>query len=81
MDVPDTPRHVRDFGRPGSHRARPLFRRSGCCRKCQAGTHVQWRSLVKPQRRSEVVMAHHLLGLWDRNFLSDASVQEVVQEV
>ena len=52
---------------------------------CEAGTHVLWRSLIKPHRRGEIPMAHHLarfleknmLLLWDRNFLSGRLVQEV----
>jgi hypothetical protein len=47
---------------------------------CEAGTHVLWRSLMKPQWRGEPPMAHHLvrfleenmLLLWDRGFLSYA---------
>jgi hypothetical protein len=52
---------------------------------CETGSHVLWRSLIKPCSRGEVTMAHHLLRslqedmllLWDRNFLSYRTVAEV----
>jgi hypothetical protein len=54
---------------------------------CEAGTHVLWRTLTKPCRRSEKSMAKPLLRalqpdmllLWDRGFLSYALVQQVRQ--
>src|SRR5207248_1718415 len=55
---------------------------------CEVGTHVLWRNLIKPHRRSEVVMVPALLRhlesntllLWDRAFLSYANVKQVRQQ-
>jgi hypothetical protein len=54
---------------------------------CETGTHVLWRSLVKPHRRGEVPMARYLLRfleenmllLWDRNFLCYDLVRQARQ--
>src|SRR3954449_2941010 len=78
VDLPDTPANERAFGRPGSGRAPGAFPQARVLALCETGSHVLWRSLIKPQSRGEVTMSHHLLRflcrdmllLWDRNFLS-----------
>jgi hypothetical protein len=87
VDVPDTPANERAFGRPKSGRAPGAFPQARVLSLCEAGTHVLWRSLIKPHRRGEIPMARHLvrflrenmLLLWDRNFLSYDLVQSVLQ--
>jgi hypothetical protein len=87
VDVPDTPRNAAVFGRPGSGRAAGAFPQARVLALCESGTHVLWQWLVKPHRRGEVPMARHLLRfltpgmllLWDRNFLSYATVTQVRQ--
>ena len=85
VDVPDSPDNARVFGRPGNQRAAAAFPQVRVLSLCETGTHVLWRSLFKPHRRSEVVMAPPLLRhlepdmllLWDRSFLSYANVAQV----
>ena len=85
VDVPDTPANDRAFGRPGSGRAPAAFPRVRVLALCETGSHVLWRSLIKPQSCGEVTMAHYLLRslqedmllLWDRGFLSYQTVSEV----
>src|SRR4051812_27560602 len=85
VDVPDTPANERAFGRPGSGRAPGAFPQARVLALCETGSHVLWRSLIKPCHRGEVTMAHYLLRflqpdmllLWDRNFLSYQTVAEV----
>lgn len=87
VDVADTPANERAFGRPGGGRAPGAFPQARVLSLCEAGTHVLWRSLIKPHRRGEVPMAHYLarfleenmLLLWDRNFLSGQLVRQVRQ--
>src|SRR3954469_13975470 len=87
VDVPDTPANERAFGRPGSGRAPAAFPQARVLSLCETGSHVLWRSLIKPCSRGEVTMAHYLLRslhkdmllLWDRNFLSYQTVAEVRQ--
>src|SRR4051812_10248092 len=87
VDVPDTPANERAFGRPGSGRAPAAFPQVRVLSLCETGSHVLWRSLIKPQARGEGTMAHYLLRslqkdmllLWDRNFLSYQTVAEVRQ--
>ncbi len=87
VDVPDTPANDRAFGRPGSGRAPAAFPQARVLALCETGSHVLWRSLIKPCHRGEVTMAHYLLRLlqrdmlllWDRNFLSYRTVAEVRQ--
>jgi len=86
VDVPDTPANARAFGRPGSGRAPGAFPQARVLALCETGSHVLWRSLIKPQSCGEVTMAHLLLRslqkdmllLWDRNFLSYRTVSEVL---
>jgi hypothetical protein len=85
LDVADSPANDRAFGRPGSHRSPAAFPQVRVLALCEVGSHILWKSLIKPQARSEVVMATYLLRfleegmlvLWDRSFLSYAHVQQV----
>jgi hypothetical protein len=85
VDVPDSPANARAFGRPGSGRSPAAFPQARVLALCEVGTHVFWKTQLKPCRRSEVVMAPALLRwlapdmllLWDRNFLSYDLVQQV----
>ena len=88
LDVADTPENGRVFGRPGSGRSPGAFPQVRVLSLCEAGTHVLWRSLIKPCSCGEVPMARPLLRfleenmllLWDRGFLSYDLVQEVRQQ-
>lgn len=85
VDVPDTLANERAFGRPGSGRSPGAFPQARVLNLCELGTHVLWKSLIKPHRRGEHPMARHILRfleenmllLWDRNFLSFDLVQQV----
>lgn len=85
VDVADTPANERAFGRPKSGRASGAFPQARVLSLCEIGTHVLWRSLIKPHRRGEIPMARYLMRfldknmllLWDRNFLSYDLVQTV----
>jgi hypothetical protein len=87
LDLPDRAANARVFGRPGSDRSPSAFPQARVLALCEVGTHVLWRSLIKPCRRGEVTMAPALLRflqadmllLWDRNFLSYDLVQQVRQ--
>jgi hypothetical protein len=87
VDLPDSPANARAFGRPGSGRSPAAFPQARALALCEVGTHVFWRTLIKPCRRSEVTMAPALvrflrddmLLLWDRSFLSYGLVQQVRQ--
>ena len=87
LDVPDTEQNERAFGRPGSGRAPGAFPQVRVLSLCETGSHVLWRSLIKPICRGEISMARHLLRylekgmllLWDRGFLSYERVQQVRQ--
>jgi Insertion element 4 transposase N-terminal/Transposase DDE domain len=85
LDLADTPTNARVFGRPQSGRAAGAFPQARVLSLCETGSHVLYRSLVKPCRRGEVSMvpallrwlAADMLLLWDRNFLSYRLVQQV----
>ena len=87
-DVPDTPENVRAFGRPGSGRSPAAFPQARVLRLCEIGTHVLWKSLIKPHRRGEHPLARDILRclednmrlLWDRNFLSFALVKSAAAD-
>lgn len=87
VDVADSPANARVFRRPGNQRGAAAFPQVRVLSLCETGTHVLWRNLIKPHRRSEVVMAPALLRhlepdmllLWDRSFLSYANVAQVRQ--
>lgn len=82
LDLADSPANDRAFGRPRTGAPYPQAR---VLALCEVGTHVLWRTQIKPGRRSEVVMAGHLvdglrkdmLVLWDRGFLGCDLVQRV----
>jgi hypothetical protein len=86
VDVADTPGNERVFGRPKSGRGRGGFPQARVLSLCEVGTHVLWRSLVKPIRRGEITMAPALLRhlqpdmllLWDRGFFSYATIRQAV---
>ena len=88
LDLPDTDKNERAFGRPGSGRAPGAFPQARVLSLCETGSHVLWRSLIKPIRRGEIPMARHLLKfltsnmllLWDRNFLSYDTVEKVIAQ-
>jgi hypothetical protein len=88
VDVADTPANERAFGRPKSGRAAGAFPQVRVLSLCEAGTHVLYRSLIKPHRRGEIPMARYLVSfleknmllLWDRNFLSYDLVGRVRME-
>lgn len=84
LDLPDTEQNERAFGRPGSGRAPGAFPQARVVSLCETGSHVLWRSLIKPCHRGEIPMARYLLRflkkdmllLWDRNFFGyDTLVQ------
>jgi hypothetical protein len=85
VDVADTPGNERAFGRPGSGRSPGAFPQVRVLSLCEAGTHVLWRSSIKPYHRGEVPMARYLVRfleenmvlLWDRNFLSYDLVRDL----
>lgn len=85
VNVPDSAANERAFGRPGGGRSPGAFPQVRVLSLCESGTHILWKSLIKPHRRGEPPMARHLvrflpentLLLWDRNFLSHRLVQGV----
>lgn len=85
VDVYDSPANARAFGKPGSGRSQGAFPQARVLSLCEVGTHVLWKSLIKPCHRGEQPMAQHLgrfltenmLLLWDRNFLSYGLLQAV----
>jgi hypothetical protein len=87
LDIPDRPANARAFGRPGSGRSPAAFPQVRVLGLCEVGTHVLWKTQIKPGRRGEVPMAAALLRflqpdmllLWDRNFLSYDLVRQVRQ--
>jgi hypothetical protein len=87
FDVPDTARNAWAFGRPGGGRAPGAFPQVRVLSLCEVGSHVFWRSLIKPIRCGEPTMVHFLLRflnrgmllLWDRNFLSFRTLTEVME--
>lgn len=85
LDVADTPATARTFGRPGSGRAPGAFPQVRLLALCEIGSHVLWRWLLKPIKHAEIKMAPYLLRclqadlllLWDRHFLTYATVSAV----
>ena len=86
LDVADSLANARVFARPGSSRSPAAFPQARVLGLCELGTHVFWKTLIKPCRTSEVTMAPTLLRhvqadmllLWDRGFLSYRLVQQVL---
>ena len=87
LDVADTKVNERAFGRPRSGRAAGAFPQVRCVSLCEAGSHVLYRTVLKPIVRSEIRMAEALMRyltsdmllLWDRNFLSFKMLSMVLQ--
>jgi hypothetical protein len=85
VDVADSEANARVFGRPGSSRSPAAFPQARVLALCEVGTHVLWRTQIKPCRRGEATMAPTLLRalqedmllLWDRGFLSFPLVEQV----
>lgn len=77
-DVPDSPSNARVFGRPSGGRGDGAFPQIRRLSLVEVGTHAELAFVLKPCRRSEVVMVPGLLRhlqpgmllLWDRNFFS-----------
>ena len=88
VDLADTEKNERAFGRPASGRAAGAFPQARVLSLCETGSHVLWRTLIKPLCRGEIPMARHLLRylekgmllLWDRNFLSYDMVEKVISQ-
>lgn len=88
VDVADTEKNERAFGRPGSGRSPGAFPQVRVLSLCETGSHVLWRSLMKPYHRGEIPMARYLMRfltpamllLWDRNFLSYDMVEKVISQ-
>jgi hypothetical protein len=88
VDLADSAANTRVFGHPGSGRSEGAFPQARVLSLCELGTHVLWRSLIKPCHRGETTMAPALLRhltpemllLWDRGFFSYALVRQVVVE-
>jgi hypothetical protein len=85
LDVADSPVNDRVFGRHIGSRSQAAFPQVRVLALCEVGTHVLWRSLIKPCGRGEVTMAPPLLRhlqkdmllLWDRGLLSYTRVRQV----
>jgi hypothetical protein len=85
LDLPDSAANGRVFSHPRNGRARGAFPQVRILSLCEAGTHVLYRSVIKPRRRGEAGMMGPLLKqlrpdmllLWDRNFLSYHAAQQV----
>jgi hypothetical protein len=85
LEVPDHAANARIFGRPGGARGPGAFPQVRVLALCELGTHVLWRTLIKPWRRSEMAMASVLLRwlrpdmllLWDRGFGGYELIQQV----
>lgn len=86
VDLPDTVANAKVFGRPHGGRAAGAFPQARVVSLCELGTHVLWRSLIRPLACGEVTIARYLLDylvpgmllLWDRNFLSYDLVAQVL---
>jgi hypothetical protein len=85
LDLPDTAANARVFGRPRSGRDQGAFPQARVLSLCETGSHVLYRSQIKPYRRGESGMVGPLLRwleggmllLWDRNFFSYAHLAAV----
>jgi hypothetical protein len=87
VDVPDTATNAAVFGRPHGGRAAGAFPQARVVALCELGTHVMWRSVIRPLHCGESTAARYLLDylsagmllLWDRNFLSYDLVTQVLR--
>lgn len=87
VDLSDTEANAKVFGRPKGGRAAGAFPQARVVSLCELGTHVMWRSLIRPLACGEVTVARYLLDylvagmllLWDRNFLSYDLVAQVLR--
>jgi Insertion element 4 transposase N-terminal/Transposase DDE domain len=78
LDLCDSPANARAFGYPKGRKGPGAFPPARVLALCETGTHVLWRHLIKPGRRSAVGLAPALLRhveagmlvLWDRNLFS-----------
>ena len=85
LDVADTAKNAKAFGRPKNGRGEGAFPQVRVLSLCETGSHVLYRWLVKPFCRGESSMTAYLLRslqqdmllLWDRNFFSFRHVQQV----
>jgi len=85
IDLADTKANERAFGRPGGGRSPGAFPQARVLALCETGSHVLWRSLIKPICRGEISMVPQLLRLlrpdmlllWDRGFFSYGTVDHV----
>jgi hypothetical protein len=86
VDLRDSEANAAVFGRPAGSRAPGAFPQARILSLCELGTHVMWRSLIRPLACGEQTMAGFLLDylqpnmllLWDRNFLSYERVKQVL---
>lgn len=87
VDVVDSPDNERLFGRPCNGTAVGAFPQARVLALCEVGTHILWKSQIKPVRRAEITLASVLLRhltadmllLWDRGFLSYDHVAQVLR--
>jgi hypothetical protein len=85
LDLYDSPDNVRIFGKPQSGRAEGAFPQARVLALCETGSHVLYRSQIKPLARGEISMVPSLvrylesdmLLLWDRGLLSYKNLQLV----
>ena len=69
VDVADTPANVRAFGKPRNGHTVGALPQARVLSLCEAGTHVLWRSLIKPHCRGEISMARYLMRFLEENML------------
>jgi len=69
VDVADTPANVRAFGKPKNGHTVGAFPQARVLSLCETGTHVLWRSLIKPHCRGEISMARYLTRFLEENML------------
>ncbi len=87
LDVPDSPRNARVFGRPSGGRGDGAFPQVRKLSLVELGTHVELAFVLKPCTRSETSMVAGLLRhlqpgmllLCDRNFFSYALWQQLLR--
>jgi hypothetical protein len=85
LDLYDSPANARAFGYPKGRKGQGAFPQARVLALCETGTHVIYRSLIKPGRRGEIGLTPALLRqveagmlvLWDRNLFSYQALQEV----